>query len=451
MANKTSIQFINHASILVKHGDITLLSDPWYQGDAFHKGWNLIHELQDDKIITLLDNVTHLWISHEHPDHFSILFFKKFGHKLKANNIQILFQNTNDRRVESFLSKSGYNLKIIDFNYWLKLSNDFEVLCFKDGFYDSGLVIKTSDKTIINLNDCEIKDKSRCEEILKITGECDILASQFSYAAWKGGIANVGWRKLAAKEKIATMKLQASYFKPTVLVPFASYAYFSNKVNFYLNDDANKPSDVINAFIGHPTKVNVMEPFEVFDDLESEIDNMKSIDFWNRALKVIDRNNLKDYDLIPFSQLEELFGNYTNRIFKNNTKWFMRLVKYLSPISAFKPVVIRITDLDINIKLDIFADSLQTCMSDADISMSSESLMFVFSNTFGFDTLTVNGCFEEANDSGFSRAARTLAIENLNNMGIEFRPGIIFSYQLITIFMTRLWAISKKLKLTKAV
>ena len=45
MTNTTSLTFINHASILVSHGEIALLSDPWYQGDAFHKGWSLIHEL----------------------------------------------------------------------------------------------------------------------------------------------------------------------------------------------------------------------------------------------------------------------------------------------------------------------------------------------------------------------------------------------------------------------
>ena len=118
--------------------------------------------------------MTHLWISQEHPDHFSILFFKKFGHKIKINNIQILFQDTKDERVECFISNFGYNLKALDFNCWLKLSNDFEILYFKDGFYDSSLAIKTSDKTIINLNDCEIKDSLRCEEAHKITGECDI-------------------------------------------------------------------------------------------------------------------------------------------------------------------------------------------------------------------------------------------------------------------------------------
>ena len=39
---KTSIQFINHASIIVSDGEIGVLSDPWYTGDAFHKGWNLL-------------------------------------------------------------------------------------------------------------------------------------------------------------------------------------------------------------------------------------------------------------------------------------------------------------------------------------------------------------------------------------------------------------------------
>ena len=86
----TSLQLINHASILIDHGEISLLSDPWYQGEAFHKGWNLIHELTDEEIITLLDQVTHIWISHEHPDHFSIMFFKKFGDKIKDRNIQFL-------------------------------------------------------------------------------------------------------------------------------------------------------------------------------------------------------------------------------------------------------------------------------------------------------------------------------------------------------------------------
>ncbi|MAI14630.1 MAG: hypothetical protein CMM15_11465 [Rhodospirillaceae bacterium] len=445
----TSLQLINHASVLIKHGEVSLLSDPWYQGDAFHKGWNLIHELRDEEINSLLEQVTHIWISHEHPDHFSIMFFKKFVDKIKNKNIQIIFQKTNDRRVETFLSKSGYDLVIIEFNSWTKLAENFQILCFKDGFYDSGLAVKTNDKTIINLNDCEVKDPSRCDEVLKITGECDILVSQFSYAAWKGGKDNLAWRQLAAREKINTLKLQTSFFKPKVLVPFASYVYFSNDLNFYLNDAANKPEDVVKAFEGNDTKVAILSPFQELCHLKCEFDNSASINFWNEAYKKINSKTLQKYKSIDLDNLQKCFKNYKIRIFKNNSKWFMKLVRYISPIAAFRPVNINIFDLGIDIKLDLFADSLPESNVVADISMHSESLEFLFKNTFGFDTLTVNGCFEEVSDLGFSRATRTLAIENLNNMGIEFRPEIILNYRLVIMFISRLWAVSKKLRIGK--
>ena len=448
MENKTEIQFINHASVLVKNGGIKLLSDPWYQGDAFHKGWNLIHELSDEEILNLLDEVTHIWISHEHPDHFSIMFFKKFGEILKEKNIEIIFQDTKDKRVESFLSKSGYELKVIKFNSWISLSKDFDILCIKDGFYDSGLAIKTNDKVILNLNDCEVKERSRCKEIQKIVGECDVLISQFSYAAWKGGIDNIEWRTKAAREKLDTLKLQVEYLQPKVLIPFASYVYFANKANFYLNDSSNRPEDVVNAFAKEKVEVNVMQPFETFAEYPQSYNNEKSLRFWDNAFKKIDQSKLKDFEKIEMPDLEESFLQYQERIFKNNSKLFMKIVRFLSPISAFKPVIIRINDLNENVVLDIFSKKLNITMLKPDISISSESLNFIMTNTFGFDTLTVNGCLEEESESGFSRAARFLAIENLNNMGISFKPTILFNFQLIALFISRLLAVSRKLKLS---
>ena len=447
MGNITSLKFVNHASIIVKHGPISVLSDPWYQGDAFHKGWNLIHELSDEEIIEILDDITHIWISHEHPDHFSILFFKKFGDKIKERKIQILFQYCKDQRVQNFLSKSGFNLQNLSFNEWVNLSAEFEVLCFKEGFYDSGLAIRTSDKTIINVNDCQFEDDSACRKLSRITGECDILVTQFSYASWKGGIDNVAWRQLAAREKIDIMKLQASYLKPRVVIPFASFIYFSNKANFYLNDAHNTPSDIVQGFIGTDFKVKIMMPFEIIDNLKSDLENAKSIEFWQNANLLLDDKKLNEYEEVSIEQLKNTFKKYRERVFKNNSRWFMKFARYLSPIPAFRPVIIKIVDLDVNLRLDLFSKSLTKTTSQPDVSMSSESFNFMMSNTFGFDTLTVNGCFEEEQKSGFSKLARSFAIENLNNMGIEFRPSILFNFNLIIMFLQRLWKVSKKLQI----
>ena len=90
---KTEIEFVNHASVIVKGKNTSILTDPWYQGDAFNKGWNLLTETSDDDAEIILKKITHIWISHEHPDHFSILFFKKFSDLIIKRSIKIIFQN----------------------------------------------------------------------------------------------------------------------------------------------------------------------------------------------------------------------------------------------------------------------------------------------------------------------------------------------------------------------
>ncbi|MGR3466518.1 MAG: MBL fold metallo-hydrolase, partial [Shimia sp.] len=101
------IEFVNHASVLVTSGETALLTDPWYSGPAFHKGWELLVETPDTEVDALLDRVTDIWLSHEHPDHFSIPFYKRFGAKLIARGIPVWFQRTKDQRVASFLRKAG--------------------------------------------------------------------------------------------------------------------------------------------------------------------------------------------------------------------------------------------------------------------------------------------------------------------------------------------------------
>ena len=54
---KTSIQFINHVSVVVSDGATSVLSDPWYAGDVFHKGWNLLHEISAQEVLDTLKKI----------------------------------------------------------------------------------------------------------------------------------------------------------------------------------------------------------------------------------------------------------------------------------------------------------------------------------------------------------------------------------------------------------
>ncbi|MGE4596907.1 MAG: MBL fold metallo-hydrolase, partial [Methylophilaceae bacterium] len=116
MPTKSVITFINHASVTIASNNINLLCDPWFSGDVFHKGWNLLVENSDEQIKELLKKITHIWISHEHPDHFSIKFFNTFTKLIKERGITILFQETKDKRVEKFLLNKNFSFIKLPFN-----------------------------------------------------------------------------------------------------------------------------------------------------------------------------------------------------------------------------------------------------------------------------------------------------------------------------------------------
>lgn len=440
---KTSIQFINHASVIVSDGKTSFLSDPWYTGDAFHKGWNLLHETSSQEIFEMLDGITHIWISHEHPDHFSISFFKSFAKKIKDLSIKILFQKTKDRRVLKFLSGQGFDVQEIKFNQRISITNNFSITCIKDGFYDSGLLIESNDEKILNLNDCEVTTDNRANGVFCITGEVDVLLTQFSFAAWKGGKENKQWRDEAAAEKIKTMRLQIGRFNPKIVIPFASFVYFSNTENFYLNDAVNKPKDLVSKLGNDSHKILIMAPFDKVGGEKNLSENENAIPFWEAKFAEIEPVN--KYEIIDIGQLKDSFHQYCERVHKNNNVYLIKILRTVSPISAFKPCLVHINDLDITVKFDYVSKSFQETHEEAMISMQSESLHFIFKNSFGFDTLTVNSCFEEAAKNGFVNAAKTLAIENLNNLGIKIEVKTLFNFSIIKLFLTRLYRVARKL------
>ena len=119
-----------------------------------------------------------------------------------------------------------------------KLNSDkFEIQIVKHHFYDLSLSIRTPDTSILNLNDCPLIEKA-LTNFKKEYGTFDLL-TQFSYAAWKGGKNNISLRQEAASEKIKTITNQAEILECKKVIPFASFIYFSNKSNFYMNDSIN--------------------------------------------------------------------------------------------------------------------------------------------------------------------------------------------------------------------
>ena len=63
------IEFVCHTSVVLRQDPVHMICDPWLTGTVFDDGWALLSE----PVFKPEDfaSITHLWFSHEHPDHFS--------------------------------------------------------------------------------------------------------------------------------------------------------------------------------------------------------------------------------------------------------------------------------------------------------------------------------------------------------------------------------------------
>ena len=303
----TSIEFINHASVVIKGNGVSILSDPWFEGSAFNKGWNLLYETKNLQVKNILNRISHIWISHEHPDHFSVQFFKKYSQIIRDRSIKIIFQKTRDKRVLDFLKNLSLDCEELVFNRTKSLSKQFSVTCIKDGFYDSALLVECESDKILNLNDCVIETPAKLHKLATKVGELDILLTQFSFAAWKGGKNNKKWRDDAAKEKLETIALQVEYLRPKIVVPFASFVYFSNSENSYLNDAINRPQNICDRLKNKSTSVVVMKPHDILEGRINKTSTINAIQFWNEKYDEIDHKVVNRYKSISEDTIRSSF------------------------------------------------------------------------------------------------------------------------------------------------
>ena len=442
---RSTVKLINHASAKVRVDDVSIVSDPWYEGSVFHKGWKLLHELTVEETKIHLQNTDYIYVSHEHPDHFSPSFFfnKEYKSQILENKIQILFQETKDKRVLNFLKKNDYDVIEVPNNKFIKLKNNVRVKIIKFGYVDSALIIEGSQERILNLNDCPLNNIEEIKKFRKDHGKFDLLLTQFSYAAWKGNEDNKDFRRSAAQEKLNTIENQFKILECKKVVPFASFIYFSNQLNSFMNDEINKPH-VFQKSLSKKIDSVILAPGE--EQVISQLTQSEnSLNFWKKKYEDINKYPLESFNnSVDLGTLQDEYTKYKQKILEINSKAIIYISSKIKFLKFFQPINIFLYDHKKNYEFSLINGFNLTKNNSSDISMHSESLAFIFKNDFGYDTLTVNGCFEASKD-GFIKATRSFAIGSLNSMGLKLNYKLIFNYNLILFFLKLLRKVSKKL------
>ena len=415
----TKITFLNHASFIIEYNNIKILNDPYLSGSAFNNGWNLLQEFDHKEY---LEDITHICFSHEHPDHFSIPFLKSIDES-KRTKITIIYQDTFDKRVKSFCQKLGYQFLEFENLIEKQIQENFSITIGKVPFYDSWINYKVNGKNILNVNDCVIENPSVANQIKKNIKKVHTLLTQFSYASY----IPVNEQKEKALKCLENIKIQDEILKPNFIIPFASFIYFSNTQNKFMNKNINtieKTYDYLTKNCN--SNPIILAPNEIWN-LQIK-DNKKSLLFWKNLYDNL--NNLDYYEeknLYKLNELTDKSQKYIEKIYKKNNGFILKILyklKILSPVNIF------ISDLNIYLNFSIIdglTDISENKLNDNYVKMDSNSLAFILDYEYGLDTLLVNARFETFKTYK-NNLIKSFAIGALNNTGRFMRFRDLFKY-----------------------
>jgi len=406
----TTLRWVNHASFVLDTQGIRVLSDPWLTGSAFNRGWSQLVPTPPRTVS--FDSVAYIWISHQHPDHFSPRDLRAIPAECRRN-ITVLYQHTRDKRVVAACKALDFaEVRELPKRLWIPLSDTLSVMT-DSILEDSWLAYKTADGILLNLNDCVVEDERTVAKIRRAVGPVDVLLTQFSYANWVGNPDEEELQRGAARLRLDYFIKQVQGLRPRFVVPFASYVYFSNTENWYLNKHMND-AQAAAARIEEQTGARpiVLFPGDVWNVAESH-DNSGALNAYaNERKERLGAGPVYEPLTVTLEQIETAL-----------TAFYRRILRKMAPLLRAYPLKTRVyvTDLDVVVDMSFKGFSMlydEEAPARADLETSGDNLLFALKTPWGGEALYVNGRFRTRNLQQFKRFFNFFRVADISQ-----RPG----------------------------
>ena len=142
---------LGHASLaLYREGEAPLLvTDPWLVGSAYWRSWWLQH-YPDAEELDWLARSAHVYVTHEHPDHFHMPSIRRLG-----RGPTYLFPDLAERRYLDYMAGRGYRAEVVAPRRWRAIGGGVSILSIPVWSDDSLLLADTPAALILNLNDAK--------------------------------------------------------------------------------------------------------------------------------------------------------------------------------------------------------------------------------------------------------------------------------------------------------
>jgi UDP-MurNAc hydroxylase len=371
------IRFVSHASFTVENRGTTLLCDPWLFGKAFNRGWALL----SPAAAVEWEKIDYVWISHQHPDHLHFPTLKSVDPQ-KRKHLTMLYQKHASPRIPKAIRGLGYStVRELRLNKWTPLRGGLEVMCGSVGSMDSWICIRADGINILNLNDC-VLGPGHLGYISGLVGKVTVLLTQFSFANW---IGNRSDELGEAETKLRELRDRVNTLKPDATIPFASFIYFCNQENSWMNDFAVTPRRVADLCLPN---IHFMYPG---DEWNSDVRTFSSAAAIEKYMNDVTSPKAIDPTPPPVSitTVQEAVDRTLRTVRARFGKFLIRRIK---PFSIYLHDLDKVLLVDPAGKCEV-QEASENTRDAARYLMCSQVAWYAFAYTWGWGAMEVSGMY----------------------------------------------------------
>ena len=305
------LQLVSHASVIVETNQSSIWTDPWLSGTAFNNSWALLPEAKFDPIA--LDKITHIWISHEHPDHFHIPTLRSLPAAFKER-VTVLYQKLNsDKMVNAFKQLGFRKIQLLPHRKGVYLPDGTRLYSYYVGIMDSCLAVTDGSCTVLNANDAQIVTRD-CMLIRKDLGPIDTLLTQFSIAFYSGLPDYEDRLRRMAVGILERISGNHQDLRVKQTIPFASLIYYCSEENRYINHFHNRPRDVYDFFRKRNQSVVVLYPGDSFSHGNPKFDSEPAMSHYDDIHAHLEEMPYDRPVRVEFEELRRAFAQFCSGI-----------------------------------------------------------------------------------------------------------------------------------------
>jgi UDP-MurNAc hydroxylase len=261
------------------------------------------------------------------------------------------------------------------------MQNNLDVTCGSVGSMDSWIALRAEGITILNLNDC-VMSPAHLAYVSKLVGKVTGLFTQFSFADWIGNHAD---EKGAAQRKLQDLQFRVQLLGPEFTVPFASFIYFCNQENSWMNAYAVTPQRV--ADLGLPG-INFMYPGDEWDSITRVFRSPQAI-----ARYTMDVASPKTIDSTPEAvDLNKLQHTVDRMLRVLRSRFSSYLMARIPPFRIYLHDQDSVLEVNPAGSCEVFrADAASG--EEARFVMSSQVAWFAFAYAWGWGAMEISGMY----------------------------------------------------------